>query len=100
MGFSKDGFVSYNTILERANTIGLKPMTFEIALALREQFLNQPDYSTEEQLGEFVVAIDPLITGVENNTPKVPVLIRDDTYPDPATNVGLWVVLLQIHPDN
>ena len=97
IGFDEDEIVPYETILKRAKTTGLEPMTFEIALALREQFLNQPDYSTGKRLSEFIVAIDPLIIGVENNIPKVPVITRDDEYPDPSTGIGLWILLLELH---
>ena len=96
LGFSEDESVSYNAILKGADAIGLKPMTFEVALALREQFLNQPDHSTGDRLSEFIVAIDPLIVGVENSIPKAPVLTRDDRYPDPTTGIGLWILLLEL----
>ena len=96
IGFAEDEIVQYDTILKRAETMGLAPMTFEVALALREQYLDQPDYSTGDRLGEFIVAIDPPIVGVENDIPKVPVITRDDAYPDPATNIGLWILLLEL----
>ena len=97
MGFAEDETVPYDTILKRADTMGLTPMTFEVALALREQFLNQPDYSTGQRLSEFIVAIEPTIVGVENDIPKVPVITRDDEYPDPTTGIGLWILLLELH---
>lgn len=96
LGFLEGEDAIYDTVLERADAVGLSPMTLEIALALREQFLSQPDYSTGHRLGEFLAAIDPPVIGVENNIPKVPVIVRDDEYPDPVTGIGLWILMLEL----
>ncbi len=96
MGFTEPA--TYDAILWRADEMGLEPMSFEIAIMLREQFLAQPDYSTGHRLGEFFAAIDPPITfpNVGEGTPKIPSIVRDDEYPDEETGIGLWIILNEL----
>ena len=96
MGFTAPA--TYDAILERAGEIGLMPMSFEIALMLREQFLAQPDRLTGHRLGAFFAAIDPPIAfpGVRDGIPKIPSIERDDKRLQPEINIGLWVLLNEL----
>lgn len=97
LGFLEDEIVPYNVIVEKAAEAGLEPVNFEVALALREQYMAQPEYMTGHRLGEFFVAVDPAVNwGPGDPISKIPSLSRDDEFPHEETGIGLWIVLNNI----
>lgn len=96
LGFLEDEIASYDVIVERAAEVGLLPVNFEVALALREQYLSQPEYMTGHRLGEFFIAVDPVVLVPGDPVPKIPSLSRDDEFPHEETGIGLWIVLNNI----
>ena len=91
MGFSENQWVSLRHVLERIRVMGLLPLTPEQAVSLREQFVAQPDYTTGDRLGEFFVAMEPMDLFADGEL-KIFSIHRDDEFPHPDTNVGLWLV--------
>ena len=91
MGFSEDDLVSLADVLEKVREMGLLPLTPEQAVSAREQFIAQPDYTTGERLGEFFVAMEPMNFFLDGML-KIFSIQRDDAFPHPDTNVGLWLV--------
>lgn len=94
MGFTEPA--TYDEILEWASGAGLYPMSFEVALMLREQFLAQPDRSTGHRLGGFFVAINPPIAfpTVGEGIPKIPSIVRDDEYPHEAEGFDVKLLIM------
>ena len=91
MGFSENELVSLDDVLERVEEMGLLLLTPEQAVSVREQFIAQPDYTTGERLGEFFVAMKPMNLFVDGML-KIFSIHRDDEFPHPDINVGLWLV--------
>lgn len=91
MGFSENELVSLRDVLEKIREIGLLPLTPEQAVSLREQFVAQPDYTTGDRLGEFFVAMEPMDLFADGNL-KIFSIHRDDEFPHPGTDVGLWLI--------
>ena len=91
IGFLKNDLVSLREVLEKINQIGLLPLTPEQAVSTREQFIAQPDYTTRERLGEFFVAMEPMNLFADGEL-KIFSIHRDDEFPHPDTNVGLWLI--------
>ena len=91
IGFSKDELVTLETILKRARELGLEICTPELAVQLRLQFVDQPDWSTGDHLGEFFVASEA-INLYDDGIPKIFSVIRDDDFPHKKTGVGLWLI--------
>ena len=91
MGFLQDELVSLDTIIKRAKKLGFDVCTPELAAQLRLQYIDQPDWSTGDRLGQFFVAseaIDLYADGV----PKIFSIIRDDEFPHKETGIGLWLI--------
>ena len=91
MGFLQDELVSLDTIIKRAKKLGFDVCTPELAVQLRLQYIDQPDWSTGDRLGQFFVAseaIDLYADGV----PKIFSIIRDDEFPHKETGIGLWLI--------
>lgn len=91
MGFAEGEFATLDTIYDRAKQIGLETCPVELAVQLRLQFLDQPNYTTGERLSEFFVASEPFVLTREG-IPKIFSVVRDDRYPYPKTNTGLWLI--------
>lgn len=91
MGFSENERVSLKEVLEKIREIGLLPLTPEQVVSLREQFVAQPDYTTGDRLGEFFVAMEPM-DFFEDGELKIFSIHRDDEFPHPGTDVGLWLI--------
>ena len=91
MGFSENELISFRDVFEKIREIGLLPLTPEQATSLREQFVAQPDYTTGDRLGEFFVAMEPMDL-FEDGELKIFSIHRDDEFPHPSTDVGLWLI--------
>ena len=59
MGFLENELAPLEVVLDRAQEIGLDSLSFGDAMAVREQFIAQPDYSTGHRLGEFFIGMHP-----------------------------------------
>ena len=91
MGFAESELATLDTIYDRAEQMGLETCPVETAAQMRLQFLNQPDWTTEERLGVFFVASEPFVLTREG-LPKIFSVLRDDRYPHPETGIGLWLI--------
>ena len=91
MGFAAGEFATLDTIYDRAKQMGLETCPVEIAAQLRLQFLDQPDWTTGERLGEFFVASEPFALTREG-IPKIFSVVRDDKFPHLETGIGLWLI--------
>ena len=91
MGFAEGEHATLDTIYDRAKQMGLETCPVETAAQLRLQFLNQPDWTTDERLGVFFVASEPFVLTREG-LPKIFSVLRDDRYPHPETGIGLWLI--------
>ena len=91
MGFAEGELATLDTIYERAKQMGLETCPVETAAQLRLQFLDQPDWTTEERLGEFFVASEPFVLTREG-FPKIFSVVRDDSFPHLETGIGLWLI--------
>ena len=91
MGFAEGEFATLNTIYDRAKQMGLETCSVETAAQLRLQFLDQPDWTTRERLGEFFVASEPFVL-TDDGFPKIFSVIRDDESPHVETDIGLWLI--------
>ena len=91
MGFAEGELATLDTIYARAKQMGLETCPVGVAPQLRLQFLNQPDYSSGARLGEFFVASEPFVLTREG-FPKIFSVVRDDRYPHPETDRGLWLI--------
>ena len=91
MGFAKGELATLDTIYERAKQMGLEICPIETAAQLRLQFRDQPDYTTEERLGEFFVASEPFFV-TDDVSPKIFSVVRDDMAPHLETPTGLWLI--------
>ena len=91
LGFAEDELATLDTIYDRAKQMGLETCPIETAAQLRLQFLDQPDWTTGKRLGEFFVASEPFILTREG-LPKIFSVVRDDRYPYPKTDIGLWLI--------
>ena len=91
MGFAEGEFATLDTIYDRAKQLGLEICPVETAPQLRLQFLDQPDYTTGERLGEFFVASEPFFSG-SDVFPKIFSVGRDDNFPHPEIGIGLWLI--------
>ena len=91
MGFAESEFATLDTIYDRAKQMGLETCPVETAAQLRLQFLDQPDWTTEERLGFFFVGSEPFVFTREG-LPKIFSVLRDDRYPHLETGIGLWLI--------
>ena len=91
MGFAAGELATLDTIYARAKQMGLEMCPIETAAQLRLQFLDQPDWITGARLGEFFVASEPFVLTREG-LPKIFSVVRDDRYPHPDTDIGLWLI--------
>ena len=91
MGFAEGERATLDTIYDRAKQMGLETCPVETAAQLRLQFLDQPDWTTEERLGVFFVASEPFVLTREG-LPKIFSVLRDDRYPHLETGIGLWLI--------
>ena len=91
MGFAEGERATLDTIYDRAKQMGLETCPLETAAQLRLQFLNQPDWTTEERLGFFFVGSEPFVLTREG-LPKIFSVLRDDRYPHLETGIGLWLI--------
>ncbi len=87
LGFEEDALVSFKDILEKGKEFGYAPCPPEVAVQLRLQFTDQPNYGVYHG---FFIATE------ENNwyadgIPQIFSIVRDDTSPHPETNIGLWL---------
>ena len=91
LGFAEGDRATLYAIYDRAKQMGLETCPVGTAAQLRLQFLNQPDWTTGEQLGEFFVASEPFVL-TRDGFPKIFSVVRDDRYPHPETDIGLWLI--------
>ena len=91
LGFAEGELATLETIYDRARQMGLQTCPVETAAQLRLQFLDQPDWTTEERRGTFFVASEPFVLTREG-LPKIFSVLRDDRYPHPETGIGLWLI--------
>ena len=91
MGFAEGELATLDTIYDRAKQMGLKTCPVEIAAELRLQFLDQPDWTTGERLGEFFVMSEPIVLA-RDGLPRIFSIVRDDRYPHLETGIGLWLI--------
>ena len=91
MGFAEGEFATLDTIYDRAKQMGFETCPVETAAQLRLSFLDQPDWTTRERLGEFFVASEPFVL-TDDGFPKIFSVIRDDESPHVETDIGLWLV--------
>ncbi|MDE0324810.1 MAG: hypothetical protein OXN27_12920, partial [Candidatus Poribacteria bacterium] len=91
MGFAEGELATLDTIYDRAKQMGLETCSVETAAQLRLQFLDQPDWTTRERLGEFFVASEPFVL-TDDGFPKIFSVIRDDESPHVETDIGLWLI--------
>ena len=91
MGFAEGELATLDTIYNRAKQMGLETCPVETAAQIRLQFRDQPDYATGERLGEFFVGSEPFILTREG-FPKIFSVVRDDSFPHPETDIGLWLI--------
>ena len=91
MGFAEGERATLDTIYDRAKQMGLETCPVETAAQLRLQFLDQPDWTTEERLGVFFVGSEPFVLTREG-LPKIFSVVRDDRFPHPETEIGLWLI--------
>ena len=91
MGFLQDELVSLDTIIKRAKKLGFGVCTPELAAQLRLQYIDQPDWSTGDRLGQFFVATEA-IDLYADGVPKIFSIIRDDEFPHEETGIGLWLI--------
>ena len=91
MGFAEGERATLDTIYDRAKQMGLETCPVETAAQLRLQFLDQPDWTTEERLGVFFVGSEPFVLTREG-LPKIFSVLRDDRYPHLETGIGLWLI--------
>ena len=105
MGFAEGELATLDTIYDRAKQMGLETCPVETAAQLRLQFLDQPNWTTRERLGEFFVASEPFVL-TPDGIPKIFSVVRDDGFPHFETGIGLWLISnntvdarSQRHPD-
>ena len=91
MGFVEGELATLDTIYDRAKQMGLEMCPVETAAQLRLRFLDQPDWTTGERLGEFFVMNEPFVLTREG-FPKIFSVVRDDRYPHLETGIGLWLI--------
>ena len=91
LGFAEGELATLATISDRAKQMGLEACPVETAVHLRLQFLEQPDWSTGERLGEFFVMSEPFVL-THDGLPKIFSVVRDDNYPHLETGIGLWLI--------
>ena len=92
LGFAEGELVSLGAIYDRAKQLGLETCPVETAAQLRLQFLDQPDYTTGDRLGEFFVASEPFIL-TRAGLPQIFSVVRDDNFPHTETGIGLWLIV-------
>ena len=91
LGFAEGELATLDTIYARAKQMGLETCPVESAAQLRLQFLDQPHWATGGRLGSFFVGSEPFVLTREG-LPKIFSVIRDDRYPHPETDIGLWLI--------
>ena len=91
MGFASGEFATLDTIYDRAKQMGLETCPVELAVQLRLQFPDQPDWTTGERLGEFFVVSEPFFL-TPDDLPKIFSVVRDDKHPHFETGIGLWLI--------
>ena len=91
MGFAEGELATLDTIYDRAKQMGLETCPVETAAQLRLQFLDQPDWTTGERLGEFFVMSEPFFL-TPDGLPKIFSVVRDDKHPHFETGIGLWLI--------
>lgn len=99
MGFLENELVSLERVLERVKEMDLLPLLPEQALSLREQFITQPDYTTGDRLGEFFVAMESMNLFLDGIL-KIFSIHRDDAFPHPDSDVGLWLIANNVEGEN
>ena len=78
-------------LYDRAKQMGLETCPVETVVQLRLQFLDQPDWTTGERLGEFFVMSEPFVL-TRDGFPKIFSVVRDDGFPHLETGMGLWLI--------
>ena len=91
MGFAEGELATLDAIYDRAKQMGLETCPIETAAQLRLQFLDQPDWTTGERLGEFFVMSEPFFL-TPDGLPKIFSVVRDDKHPHFETGIGLWLI--------
>ena len=91
MGFAEGELATLDAIYDRAKQMGLETCPVELAAQLRLQFLDQPDWTTGERLGEFFVMSEPFFL-TPDGLPKIFSVVRDDKHPHFETGIGLWLI--------
>ena len=91
LGFAADELATLDTIYARAKQMGLEACPVETAAELRLQYLDQPDWSSGERLGEFFVMSEPFVL-THDGLPKIFSVVRDDNSPHLETGIGLWLI--------
>ena len=91
MGFAEGELATLDAIYDRAKQMGLETCPVETAAQLRLQFLDQPDWTTGERLGEFFVMSEPFFL-TPDGLPKIFSVVRDDKHPHFETGIGLWLI--------
>ena len=91
MGFAEGELATLDTIYDRAKQMGLESCPVETAAQLRLQFLDQPDWTAGERLGEFFVVSEPFVL-TRDGFPKIFSVVRDDRFPHLETGIGLWLI--------
>ena len=91
MGFAEGELATLDTIYDRAKQMGLETCPVETAAQLRLQFLDQPDWTAGERLGEFFVVSEPFVL-TRDVFPKIFSVVRDDRFPHLETGIGLWLI--------
>ena len=91
MGFAEGELATLDTIYDRAKQMGLETCPVETAAQLRLQFLDQPDWTAGERLGEFFVVSEPFVL-TRDGFPKIFSVVRDDRFPHLETGIGLWLI--------
>ena len=91
MGFAEGELATLDAIYDRAKQMGLETCPIETAVQLRLQFLDQPDWTAGERLGEFFVVSEPSVL-TRDGLPKIFSVVRDDKHPHFETGIGLWLI--------
>jgi RNA polymerase sigma factor (sigma-70 family) len=91
MGFAEGELATLDAIYDRAKQMGLETCPVETAAQLRLQFLDQPDWTTGERLGEFFVVSEPFVL-THDGFPKIFSVVRDDRFSHLETGIGLWLI--------
>lgn len=91
MGFLENELVPLKAILKKGEKLGFEVCPPELAAQLRLQYIDQPDWSTGDRLGEFFVASEP-VDLYDDGVLKIFSIHRDDKFPHEETGIGLWLI--------